>query len=316
MWRVLAVALTAGWLTVTSTEAAALKASECANSRPLSATDHALLLMKHLPSGLPSNGEGLLVRRAYVMEYDLVRRVPRWAAWLAREEYRDTPTREGRWKSFHSDPDLKNPVHYDDYKGLYKGGNGFARGHIVPYFISGGDRDADGLDAEVENVKGQPVEDPDDACTVFEVNYMSNVAPQYHNRFNSGGGLWWKLEEEVRDLLDSGHVLHLVAGSVFEETLSKNLVGPDNGKIQVPHGFFKIIITRIGVVAFLFGHDTEGKSRGCALDSELIDCVTSVAKIQEVTGLNFFSALPDNHQEALESKPNKTLWMELEIVDE
>jgi len=250
------------------------------------------------------------------MEYDLVRRVPRWAAWLARQEYRDTPKRKGRWKRFHPDPDLKEPVLYNDYKGLYKRGKGFARGHIVPYFISGGDRDADGMDAEVEDVKGQPVEDPDDACTVFEVNYMSNVAPQQHNRFNGSGGLWWKLEKAVRDLLDSGYTLHIIAGSVFEDTLPKEWVGPDKRKIQVPHGFFKIIITKIGVVAFLFGHDTEGESQGCELDSELIECVTSVAKIQEVSGLNFFSALPDNHQETLETKSNNALWAELESVDE
>lgn len=316
MWRVLAATLAAVSLTVMSAEAWAFKPTDCATKRPLSTVDRALLLMQHLPSGLPSDDEVLLVRRAYVMEYDPVRRVPRWAAWLARQEYRDTPERKGRWKTFHPDPDLEEPVLDKDYNGLYDDGKGLARGHIVPYFISGGDRDADGMDAEVEDVKGQPVEDPDDACTVFEVNYMSNIAPQHHNRFNGRSGLWWKLEKTVRGLLDSGHVLHLIAGSVFEDSMPEILVGPNKRKIQVPHGYFKIIVTKSGVVAFLFGHDTKGASQGCGLDSQLIECVQSVAKIQEITGLNFFSALPGSHQKALEAEPNKALWLELATVDE
>ena len=309
MWRVLAVTFATGWLAVASAEASAFKAAECATDRALSAEERALLLMQHLPSGVPSDS-GLAVRRAYVTAYNPARRVPRWAAWLARPDYRDTPEREGRWEKFHPDPDVDNPVRHEEYTGLYDRGRGFARGHIVPYFIYGGDRDADGMDAEAEDTKGRPVEDPDDACTVFEVNYMSNVAPQYHNRFNGAGGLWWELEGAVRDLVDSGRELHLIAGPVFEAGPPVVSVGPEED-IQVPHGFFKMVITERGVVAFLFGHDPAGQAQGCALDAKLTDCVTSVDNVEAVSGLDFFSALPDSHQSALETMPNDALWREL-----
>ena len=314
MWRVLAVTLGTAWLAAASTEASVFKAAECATDQALSKEEQALLLMQHVPSGLPSNS-GLAVRRAYVTAYDSARRIPRWAAWLARPDFRDTPERKGRWKRFHPDPAVDNPVRYEDYTGLYDRGRGFARGHIVPYFISGGDRDADGMDAEVEDAKGWPVEDADDACTVFEVNYMSNVAPQYHNRFNGAGGLWWELEAAVRDFVDSGRALHLIAGPVFEAGLPVVSVGPEKD-IQVPHGFFKIVITEGGVVAFLFGHHPAGQAQGCALDAELTDCVTSVDKIEAVSGLDFFSVLPEGHQSALETVPNDALWRELGTLGE
>ena len=171
------------------------------------------------------------------------------------------------------------------------------------------------MDAEVEAAKGWPVEDPDDACTVFEVNYMSNIAPQYHNRFNGAGGLWWALEGAVRHLVDSGHELHLIAGPVFDAGLPVVSVGPEED-IQVPHGFFKIVITKGSVVAFLFGHDPAGQAQGCALDAELTACVTSVDYIEAVSGLDFFSALPESHQSALEAVPNNALRRELGTLDE
>ena len=94
MWRVLAVTLGTGWLAVASAEASAFKAAECATDRALSAEERVLLLMQHLPSGVPSDGE-VAVRRAYVTAYDPARRVPRWAAWLAWPGYRDTPAQQG-----------------------------------------------------------------------------------------------------------------------------------------------------------------------------------------------------------------------------
>ena len=283
-------------------------ADQCRTEQPLSTQDRKELQALHLPSGVPSHGH-VRVRRAYVTEYDASRRLPRWAAWFATKAFLDQPKRKGRWKRFHPDPDVRDAVTGDDYKGVFDRGKGFARGHIVPHYISGGDRDGDGLDAELEGIPGLPVEDPYDACTVFEVNYMSNVVPQYHIRFNGSGGLWYKLETALRQAIGNGRDLHVIAGPVFVSGPVRK-IGPQS-VIHVPHGFFKIVIFGGTAVAFLFAHDERVDAPGCPLSGGLTDCIVSIEKIEKVTGLDFFAALPAEAQLQLESTPNEAAWLAL-----
>lgn len=74
------------------------------------------------------------------MAYNHIQMQPLWSAWYVNKEYRDTPPRKSKWRTFRTDPELKTVVDAD-----YKGWHGdpdynFARGHIAQYFISGGDR--------------------------------------------------------------------------------------------------------------------------------------------------------------------------------
>ena len=271
-----------------------------------------ILVDTHVFGGLPS-GNGVLVRRGYVAQYGTTHRVPRWVAWRAAPEYRDSlPTRSGSWTNFHPDPDLSNPVQDADYKYWHGSEYNFARGHLAPYFIMGGDRDGDGQSA----ANGQNQElDIDDACTVYEANYLSNVAPQFHDRFNGSGGLWSKLETKVRQLVDAGKTFHIFAGTIFgnmpiqhigpltqitvageKKTLLK---GPFD--IGVPHMFFKIIVLDQGVVPFLFVHTGQIDSLGCTLEAQLEDCIVSVADIELLTGLDFFNGLDDAAEQLLEA---------------
>jgi endonuclease G, mitochondrial len=156
-----------------------------------------------------------------VTEYDAAHRVPRWSAWRVLPEYLDPPTRRGRWSTFRADPSIPNPVRDADYNGV--GSIDMARGHIVPYFVSGGDRDGDGLTAA--NDQGALV-DPDDACTIYEINYLSNVAPQHQSGFNGSAGLWNRLETGIRqDIVGPGTPIHIIAGTVFGNA-PVNTVGP------------------------------------------------------------------------------------------
>ena len=59
----------------------------------------------------------------------------------------------------------------------------------------GGDRDGDGLYAS--NIPQE--NDPDDALTLFESNYMSNMSPQHQRGFNGAGGIWRKVEQWIQD---------------------------------------------------------------------------------------------------------------------
>ena len=280
----------------------------------MSAAQKAHALQTHLYEGAPSTG-ALMVRRAYITEYNETYRVPRWVAWHASSDYRPTPRRSaGTWGSFYRDTDVPNPVVTRDYVGLYDGPDNFARGHLAPYFISGGDRNANGEIATLAD--GETRNDPYDACTVREINYMTNITPQYHRRFNGspGGedaipGLWYQLETIVRERIDRGEEYHLIAGTLFAEH-DVQLVGRDND-IGVPDEFFKIVVTNIGPVGFLFSHRRTINADACALDSALEACIIPIATIEAATGLDFFAQLPDGIEAEFEAIDGQTVWQDL-----
>ena len=121
---------------------------------------------EHLLYGKPSV-QGTLERNAYVISYDFAKRVPTWVAYVIKPEYVSKAGRDGRFSSYQTDPDIDNPVRKQEYTNF-----GFDRGHIAPWAISGGDRDNDGLFAALVGNS-----DLDDEQTIFEINYMSNMAP-------------------------------------------------------------------------------------------------------------------------------------------
>ncbi|WP_028877556.1 DNA/RNA non-specific endonuclease [Teredinibacter turnerae] len=249
---------------------------------------------EHIWGGRPDASK-IYPRRAYVLAYNDKYLVPRWTAWHAMKSYRDTPERKTRWSSFRRDPELKT-VTDNDYVGWYGADENFARGHLTPFFISGGDRDHDGKDAEYED--SLAIEDIDDACTVFEINAMTNIAPQYHKAFNGQPGIWWKLETDVRNMIDDGREFHIIAGTVFLEGKAVQKIGDRektkrSWKIGVPHGYFKIVIDTQSTTAigFLFDH-SDDLQKGCSLvgrgASWPSECIVEIADIESVTGLKFF----------------------------
>ncbi|MCE2029306.1 DNA/RNA non-specific endonuclease [Sessilibacter corallicola] len=298
-------------LSIISVNAFAISLNDCT----LSESQEEDSIAEHLWGGPLDNSE-LFERRAYVFSYNKEHLVPRWAAWHATKPYRDTPKRKSRWSTFRRDPELTT-VSTKDYVGWFHSDDNFARGHIVPYFISGGDRDHDGLDAEIEETLA--VEDIDDACTVLEINSMANIAPQYHSRFNGQPGLWWLLESDVRNLIDNGRDLQLLAGTVFIDDVEVEKIGnreksKSKWKIGVPHGFFKVVVDpdRNEAVAFLFDHsgDVEG---GCSIDDPAnkwpSECIVSIDVVEAATGLSFFSEIEEG-KKLLRESSTKGTWLE------
>lgn len=272
--------------------------------------------IEHVYGG-PLDDSTLYPRRAYVLSYNDTHLVPHWVAWHAIKSYRDTPKRKSRWGSFRTDAhnDL-DTVNDKDYVGWYDSEDNFARGHIAPYFISGGDRDHDGKDAEFED--SLKIEDIDDACTVFEINSMANIAPQYHNRFNGSPGVWWQLETDVRDMIDQGKEFQVFAGSIFIKDKQVQKIGnrkkkERNWNIGVPHGFFKVVIdtNRDETVAFLFDHQADIPD-GCNIDqaSWPSECIVSIEEVEQATGLSFFSELTQKTNNRLRKSSNETTWSE------
>lgn len=277
----------------------------------LSNADKRSLIRDHLYGGLPERESRVYVRRAYAITFDNVHKVPKWAAWRAQKEYLNVPKRESRWKTIRPDYE-KNTPYPSEYSGWAQGPQGIVRGHIVPYYISGGDRNHNQKLATFKD--DLQINDNYDACTVFEVNSMINIAPQYRTNFDSPSGLWGRLENDIRKFVSDGRLFQIYAGTIFTDS-KKSLIGnvkvaPEARDIAIPHGYFKIIIDlqRKESVAFLFDHEID-LAQGCALNtSSLIECIRPIEYIEAATGLEFFRNLSLEDNKALRGSSTKDIW--------
>lgn len=269
---------------------------------PFTAEDLALI-DEHVYGGLPGF-QNVLVRQGYVVSYNSETRTPNWSAYHVIPEYRQTPTRKGRFSSFRADPDVDGEARDSDYVGLLDS-RGYARGHLAPYAVMGGDRDDDGQFAEFHENDSSNVGDPDDAETIFEANRMTNIAPQHHEGFNgftsgpeSVEGLWFELERFVQDdlVVGAGREVWVFAGCIFGPGEMEQ-IGPDEN-ITVPPMFYKIVIMEDDnddplVLAFLFPHQR-------VRHGDLFSFLVTVDVIEAMTGLDFFSELDDDEEAVLE----------------
>lgn len=264
------------------------------------------LIEEHVYMGLPST-QNVAVRNGYVRGFLPEARIPLWVGYRVIPEYRDTPDREGRFSSFRRDRDVANPVVDSDYTGLFAT-RGFARGHLAPFGVMGGDRDGDGELAPNDDF---------DNDTVFQANFMTNIAPQHHEAFNGSGGLWFELERKIQDewVTELGREVFVFAGCVVGPG-EHEMVGPDND-ILVPPMFFKIVILAPEqdgpleeneviddmprVLAFLFPHQR-------IPHGDLEDYLVTVDVIEALTGLDFFNELADSVQAVLEDTDTIANW--------
>lgn len=259
-------------------------------------TDQQSLLNEHVYGGLPGT-ENIYIRQGYVLSYNPITKTPDWVAYHIKPDYRNTPKREGAFSTFKKDPDIDGEPSTSDYNGLYDS-RGYARGHLAPYGVMGGDRDGDGLYAKDD--------DDYDKQTVFQANFMTNIVPQHHEGFNGSPGLWWTLERWIQDDLVSnqGKEVWVFAGCIFgpgkhEKVTSKN--------VWVPPMFYKIVIMKKPgssvpyVLAFLFPHQRSEHGR-------IEDFLVTVDVIEALTGENFFTSFSEQKQKTLEDLDTWEVW--------
>ena len=126
---------------------------------------------------------------------------------------------------------------------------------------------------------------------------LSNISPQ---RPALNRGIWSRLEAQVRRWADRYGKVYVVTGPVF---------APDapclKGGVGVPRQFFKALLVEIDGVyyatAFLLPNDT--KISGGIFDYDL-----TVDSLEQVTGYDFFFALPDSIEESVEAVSDAAVW--------
>ena len=167
-----------------------------------------------------------------------------------------------RTDDFRADPELNGGAGVlEDYRG-----SGFDRGHLAP----AGDMKWS-IDAMSHSF------------------LLSNIVPQLR-KFN--GGVWLDLERSTRRyVLNNQRSVYLVTGPIVHA--DSETIG--NNEIPVASHFYKIIYDAEAekAVAYLLPH----------LESieNFEKFAVSVDQVEQITGLDFFSSLPDSLEELMES---------------
>jgi len=158
----------------------------------------------------------------------------------------------------------------EDYKG-----SGYDRGHLAP--------------AADMKWSEQAME---------ESFLMSNMSPQ-HPQFNRE--IWKKLEHRVREWAEENGEVYVVTGPVLTDG-PYPAIGPND--VSVPRRFYKIILDYrepgIKAIAFLL------PNRRC--DQPLSVYALTIDQVESITGIDFYPALPDVEEDALESTIDLRLW--------
>jgi len=226
-----------------------------------------------IPVSPKGRKELILKRKNYTLSFNKETNLPNWVAWrLDKEKLMERVSRKGY--GFKPDPDI-NPsqaVVTQDYAH-----SGYDRGHMCP--------------AGDSRWSGEAMK---------ESFYMTNICPQYPNL---NGGDWHELEQACRRWAEKGK-LYIVCGPI----LYKKALNPPIGKehqIRVPDAFFKVILTGVEkgkprAIGFIYKNSAGNRP----LDSY----VNSIDQVERITGLDFFSALPDDVENRIEKEYRMEDW--------
>jgi DNA/RNA endonuclease G (NUC1) len=230
------------------------------------------LLRFHLPWGTPA-AEFVVARRPYAYGFDPSRKLARWVAYRIQRG----DLRRRRPPIYPLDPELPadvqvRPDAYDQ--------NPYDRGNLVNR------ADVSALDEDAED----------------ETFYMSVIAPQtdYLNR-----QIWTRIEQ-VSTLQSRSAKVWVIAGPAFvaEEGESDIHYAVLPGDIAIPTHFFRIMVRegndgRQETLAFLVPN-------GFSQSRDISSYLTSVGRIEQVTGLKFFAESP--RRQELGSRVARQLW--------
>ena len=245
---------------------------------------------EEIPSMETGSPQQILRRESYTSCYNKVTRCPNWVAWeLTRES---------------AQGDIDKKIWFDD--------NGFAIGinRFKPEYVKGSYI----YDAEVENSSPEfsdwdliplgmshghmcPAADCKTSKAAINQSFLLTNLCVQAEKLNTGS--WNKLEMSCRNWAIKYGRIHIVAGPVF----NNGVITQRMGNIAIPDAFFKVILCmedKPKAIGFVFANNNEKHNRE--------EAVCSVDNIEMITGINFFSNLPDEIEETIETQFNYSAW--------
>lgn len=221
------------------------------------------------PAFRNNSGEIILRRTGYTASYDPQTKLPVWVAWeLTPERLVNNVKRPT--KAFHEDSDVPEPrVQTYDYIN-----SGYDRGHMCP-----------------------AADNKWDATAMYESFLFTNICPQ--NR-NLNVGDWNEMENQCRRWAEKYGRIYIVCGPILykgrHKTIGKN-------KVVVPEAFFKVVLClkdKPKAIGFIYKNVAGNRPKG--------DYVNSVDDVERITGLDFFSSLPDDIEAEIEATADYDAW--------
>lgn len=210
-----------------------------------------------------------VVRHAgYTVSYNKNWRLPNWVAYELTRQ--ETQGSEKRNNRFVADPLITTILATNgDYLR-----SGYDKGHMAP----------------AADMKWS-------STAMKESFYFSNICPQ-HPELNRRK--WKDLETKIRDWAIADSAIIIICGPVIgqqSQTIGKN-------RITVPEKFFKIVLAPYAkpmrAIAFLFDNQ-----RAVA---PLPSYVVTVDSIEHLTGMDFFSPLPNSIENKIEAQSDFGQW--------
>lgn len=216
-----------------------------------------------------SGEQGQIIQRTgYTLSYNAKYKTPYWVAWeLTKEE---TKGNEERSTEFYPDPDVigAQVVTYDYSH------SGYDRGHMAPAGDMKWSKKA-----------------------MTESFYMSNICPQDHNLNTED---WNDLEMKAREWARRYGKVYIVCGPIYNGTRNEYI---GDHRVKVPDAFFKVIFINDAKKPSALGFYFENE----AGERPLEDYLVSVDKLEQMTGLDFFSGLSDDLEIQLEKETHRKL---------
>lgn len=131
-----------------------------------------------------------------------------------------------------------------------------------------------------------------------DCHYLTNICPQ-HNRLNAGA--WSTVEKNARKWALRHGPLVIVCGPVLSDRLSRTI---GTTPVPVPERFFKVIIAPfakepMGIGFIMPNGYVEGGAQAT---------VVSIDQVEEITGFDFFSELPDDIEDKIEAQSALRMW--------
>ncbi len=218
---------------------------------------------------LPTSGTDQIIHHTYyTLAYREDAEQASWVAYTLTQDQLSTTNLKRPY--FEVDPAVKTgAAHWKNYKN-----SGYNRGHLCPA--------ADRSFSE-------------EAYT--ETFLTSNISPQLQE-FN--GGVWNRLENQVRDWARRYGNLTIVTGGILENPMAT--IGEE--EVYVPSAFYKILIRKdfsgYKALAFLIPHSES--------DNGLKAFTVTIDAVEELTKLDFFPQLDDATEAKLEASNSVKDW--------
>lgn len=212
--------------------------------------------------------EQILTRKAYTASYNQALKIPNWVAWHLTAEHAEGDYPRDPY--YYEDKEVSLPrATSEDYRG-----SGWSRGHMCP----AGDNKWDSI-------------------AMRESNLLTNICPQ-HQALNSG--VWNRIEQDCRRWAKMYGDIYIVCGPVLlnreHETIGVN-------QVVVPEAFFKVILCLQGkpkAIGFVV-RNNEGKKKRDQF-------INTIDDVERITGYDFFPALPDSIEDAVEAHSDINDW--------